>query len=189
MQYIAELHAILVGQPAGACDMALQIDNPLAIGQDRFNTNAVPILYLKRRDGISISLRTLIAGKIQRDRLALAVGIDTLDDDVAERSCNRVATSVIEEYGQRCFAGLHLVNRRPLDRTVDRYLRTGRRDQQRVSAFKMGTSVRKPMQQECEKMGPSHHLLPTKVAQRAQRTGRGGTTGGVQRTQRSCQRT
>src|SRR5271156_3810028 len=101
MQYIAKVHAIHIGQPAGACDMPLQIDNPLAIGQDRFNANAIPILYLKRRDGISISLRALIAGKIQRDRLALAVGIDTLDDDVAERSCNRKATSVIEECSQR----------------------------------------------------------------------------------------
>src|SRR5580658_470747 len=112
MQYIAEVHAIHVGQAARTRDMALQIDDPLAIGQDRFNANAIPILYLKRIDRRAISLRTLIAGKIERDRLALTVGIDTLNDDVAERSRNRITTSVIEERSQRCFAGLHLVNRR-----------------------------------------------------------------------------
>src|SRR5271156_280921 len=169
--------------------MALQVDDPLAIGQDWFDANAISILYLERIDRISISLRTLLAGKIQRDRLALAVGIDALDDDVAERSCNGKATSVIQERGQRCFAGFHLVNRGPLDRTVDRYLRTGRRDQQRVSAFKMPTSMANAVQQEVVKINLLYQLLPTKVAQRAQRTGRCRTAGGVQRAQRSCQRT
>jgi hypothetical protein len=50
--------------------MALQIDDPLAIGQDWFDANAIPILYPKRTDRLAISLWTLTSGKIQRERLA-----------------------------------------------------------------------------------------------------------------------
>jgi hypothetical protein len=83
VEHVAEAHAVRIGHAAGTRDMALQIDDTLAIGQDRFDANAIPILYLKRIDRIAIGLRTLLAGKIQRDCLALAVGIDALDGDVA----------------------------------------------------------------------------------------------------------
>jgi hypothetical protein len=63
--------------------VALQIDDPFAIRQDRFDVNPIPVLYMERIDRCAICLWTILAGEIQRDRLALAIGIDALDGDVA----------------------------------------------------------------------------------------------------------
>ena len=188
VQHIAEAHAIRVGQPAWTYNVAFQINDALAVWQDRLNANAVSILYLKICDGVAIGLRTLFAIEMQCYRLALTVGIDAFDRDVAERSRDRKAAGIIDDCSKGGFAGFQLVDRRPLDRAGDSDLRTRGRYQQRVSAFKARTPVTNSMKQEIVKINILNQLFATIVTNCAQRTDRCRTASGVQRTQRGCKR-
>ncbi len=78
-----------------------------------------------------------------------------------------------------------LIDRRTLDRAKDCDLGTSGRHEQRVPALKGRTAVTNTMKQKVVEIDLLNQLLAAIVEQRAQRTNRRRTAGGIERTQGS----
>jgi hypothetical protein len=97
MEYIAEAHAVAVGQPSGTHDMTCEVNGPLTVWQDRLDANPVSILDLEIVSRVSACRQMLcvVIGKSYRH--ALMVGVNSFDPDVAERSRRGKSARVLDD--------------------------------------------------------------------------------------------
>ena len=166
--------------------MACQVNCPLAIRQDRFNTNPVPVFDLEIVDCAAGGLWALLAVIGQGYRHTLMVGVNPFDPDVAERSRGGESTGILDDRSECCLLGFELIDRGTLDRAKYCNLGAGGRHKQRIPALKERAAVPNTMKQEVVEIDLFNQLLATIVEQHAQRSNRCRTTGSVERTQGSC---
>src|ERR1700692_3503184 len=111
------------------------------------------------------------------------MSIDAVDCDVPERRRSSKATGIVDHGIEHGISRLYLINCRPLDRTKDRDLCSGRRDEQRVATLKAGTSLANPMQEELIEIDILDQLVTPIVTCDTERTNRRRTSSCIQRAQ------
>src|ERR1700730_13663635 len=86
VQHVTQVHTIPVRETARTYDVAFQIDGTLAVRKNWFDTDSVSVLHLKGSNDVPIGLRAWLTINVRRRcyRLAMTVGVNALDSDMAE---------------------------------------------------------------------------------------------------------
>ena len=135
--------------------------------------DAVTILNREGRNLGQSSLRRVCGRRLQAHRLALLVGINTINGDVVERGGYRDSAGVIEHILQRCVS-FELINCRSLDHAEDGHLRARWRNEQRVAGLQALVIHTLAVKEKVIEVDFADQLLSAIVTHDAKRANAGG---------------
>ena len=164
--------------------MALQVHGLVAVRKDRGHRDPVSILHLEGSNHrpLRLFLRPRRKFYVQDD--PLLVGFDAFNLDLAQGSRDRYATRHFQHIRELRLV-LQFVNRRTLHHSRDRYQRPHGGNENGVARFQVFDGLSHSANEQIVEIHLAHQLLSAIMLHQAQRTGRGRSSGNIQRIERS----